>query len=288
MLIKPRFFTPAQAVGIYVDAQGLTATQCAVAQPDRVQWREYQALEDLSATELAADFFQRIQRQVGRRYIPLSIALADPWVHQVMLEFDSLPGKTGERDRLIHWRLGRDWQRDVEQYAISWQHLGEQAGRQWVVVQSIERQRLEPLVRQARAHGLMLSGIDAISNLLLNRLPVQDNTLLLHLQADYWSLSVTHDHGWPMYRRSTWQRLPETAQCEAFAAQLERMVVPVRPGQLARLILVCATEPPPALCETLAVRLGRAPEVLALPGVNHTSRAPEQRLAMQAVESLCH
>ncbi|MFP4610483.1 MAG: hypothetical protein ACLFQT_05615 [Thiohalophilus sp.] len=286
-MIKPQFFTPAQAVGIYVDAQGLTATQCAAAQPDRVQWREYQALEDGSASEPAGDFFQRVHRQVGRRYIPLSIALADPWVHQVMLEFDNLPGKTRERDSLIQWRLARDWQRDMQQYAISWQHLGEHAGRQWVVAQSIERQRLEPLVRQARAHGLMLSAIDAISNLLLNRLPAQDNTLLLHLQADYWSLSVTHDHGWPMYRRSTWERLPGPAQCEAFAAQLERMVVPVKPGRLERLVLVSATEPPPALCEALAARLGKAPDVLALPGVKHASRTPAERLAMQAVGSLC-
>lgn len=288
MLIRRGFFSPAQAVGIYVDAHGLTATLCDVEQPRRIRWREHQVVENLSDTVSVARFFGQVHQQVGKHYIPVSIALADPWCHQVILEFETLPPKTAECDTLIRWRLARDWQRDGEQHAISWQHLGTRDNRRWIVAQSIEHQRLTPLVQQAHQHGLMLSSVDTVSNLLLNRLKSPANTLLLNLQHDYWSLSLAGETGWPIYRRATWQTAPRAGQYEAFTAQLERMVVPLRPTRGGRLVLVSGMESDPELDEMLTKRLGSKPEVLTLPGNEQRGQTPEEQLAMQAAGNLCH
>lgn len=275
-------------MGIYVDANGLTAALCDVEKPHRTHWRQHQAVKDMSDAESLLRFFEQIHRQVGRRYIPVSIVLADPWVHQLMLEFETLPKKSTECDTLIRWRLARDWQRDDEHYAISWQYLGERESRQWIVAQSIEREQLDPLVQAARNHGLMLSGVDTASNLLLKHMKYQANSILLNLQTDHWSLSLTGERGWPVYRRATWQTAPHAGQYEGFAAQLERMVVAVRPEKIEQLVLVPGVEPEPELYEVLSKRLGQQPQILALPGDKTSPQTAQEQLAIQALGNLCH
>lgn len=289
---------------MYAGPRGLTAVQCERDRPQRVQWREQlvtekpatsppgQTAADTPARDGVADngqlaaFFGRIQARVKQAYVPLGIALADPWVHQVFLGFDSLPRKPAEREALIHWRLEKEWQRDAQQHALSWQALGEQDGREWIVAQTIERTRLEPLIRQAHAHRLMLSGIDSIGNLWLKRLSSAQNAALLHLQPDYWSLYVTNDRGWPVYRRSCWQALEEITRPEVFAAQLHRMLVSVRQAAPQQVVLA-GTPPSDELASALAERLGQ--EARGLTSSSGVRTLPqEELLASQAVGNLCH
>jgi hypothetical protein len=286
LLIKKKFFRPDMGIGIYQDRECITAVQADLAPPWHIRWREQQALSEPFDNQALERFFARLHRQAGRQYIPISIALADPWVHQVLLSFESLPGQTRERNTLINWRLERDWQRDAQQHAISWQWLGEQDNQQWVIVQSIEKNRLEPLQQQAREYGLILDSMDTIGNLLLNRISNPADTALLHLQPDYWSFYVTNNRGWPVYRRSKWEVPGEENGAEHFAAQLQRMLVSVGNMTPGRLMLAGnrTALDTNELVEILGRRLELKIESLDM---GHAD-TPGEQLAIQAVGNLCH
>lgn len=259
--------------------------------PGRIGWRDSLTFEESSANaplpaEQLVALFSRIRERIRQSYIPVGIALADPWVHQVVMGFESLPRRQQEREALIHWRLARDWQRDAEEYVISWQELGERDGQSQIIVQSIHRARLNPLVEQARAHGIMLSGIDTIGNLFFNRCDASTNSMLLYLQPEYWTVYLTDPQGQPVHRRSKWQSLVEEDAIEPFVAELERMQRSVNHAPPENLTVVCPGTMPADLETVLGRRLGITPQHFDLPGVPSGSQS--ELLAMQAVGNLCH
>lgn len=209
------------------------------------------------------DFFARVQHHLGSQYVPVSIALADPWVRQILLGFEDMPRNQGEREALIRWRLSKEWQLDPEHISLSWQYLGEQGGQHTVLAQTIDKEILDSLLRQLRQRKLMLLGIDSIGNYLFKHLQRHDRVLFIHLQPDYWTLYVTNELGWPIYRRSKWQTAPDSEPgIRAFTAQLERSIVSVMPESFNDIIIASDNILLQEIAEDIGQRLAVRPSFL--------------------------
>lgn len=275
-----------------MDQQGLSAVQCGDGEQRRLQWRESfttgQDLQNKNEIDRAMldTLFSRIQAQVGSAYVPITIALADPWVRQILLSFEALPRTRQERQALVQWRLAKEWQIDMEHATFSWQYLGEQDGHHAVLAQSVRRDLLEPLLQVAGNHKLMLTNIDAIGNYLLNRLEDTRDMIMIHVQPDYWSLYVTNQQGWPLYRRSKWQAAPDSgAALDVFAAHLERTAISVNRHKSKQIVLATDGLQADSLAGVLEKRFGIVPVMLPnLPCKGTAELSSRDVLAMQSLE----
>lgn len=292
MLNNTKLFRPVQRVGIYIDRDRLTAVQCGCDDGHRLHWRETVTTADDIQEKSGPDsttldeFFARLEAHVGSNFIPVSIALADPWIRQTLLTFEALPRSRQEREALVLWRLTKDWQLDPEQLTVSWQYLGEQDGQHAIVAQSVNRSLLEPLLRQAHNRKLMLIGVDAIGNYLLNKLDNPDDTVFVHIQPSYWSIYVTNRQGWPVHRRSKWQHAPDSdREIDVFAAQIERMVASINHESIKRVALSVDTDGAAELAQAIENRLGTTSVIIPASSCKTTEEFwPGEMLAMQTLE----
>ncbi len=287
-----KLFRPVQRVGIYVDRDRLTAVQCGCDDGRRLHWRETVTTADDIQEKSGPDntvldeFFARLEAHVGSDFIPINIALADPWIRQTRLTFEALPRSEQEREALVRWRLAKDWQLDSEQLTVSWQYLGEQNDQHAVVAQSVNRSLLEPLLLQAHSRNLMLVGVDAIGNYLLNKLDITGDTVFVHIQPAYWSIYVMNRQGWPVYRRSKWQHAPASEQTiDVFTAQIERMVVSVNHDSISQVALSVGANGAAELAQGIEKRFGTAPVIVPTSPCKTTEELRSgEMLAMQTLE----
>jgi hypothetical protein len=150
----------------------------------------------------------------------------------------------------------------------------------------MKREWLDSLLQAARHHKLMLTNVDAIGNCLLNSLEDTRDMILVHVQPDYWSLYITSQQGWPLYRRSKWQAAADSEDAmNVFAAHLERTAISVNRHKPRQIMLATDGSPADSLASSLEKRFGIVPVMLpTVPCKGPGKFSARDMLALQSLE----
>lgn len=236
---------------------------------------------------LLDDLMQQVRDQTRGGYIPVSVTLADPWVKQTLLAFETLPKNRSAIDRLIQWRLEKDWHFDMAKQQLRWQILGAQQNQQWVVAQTCSNALIVPLQDAARKYQLMLDSLDAAGNVLLNRLDTPHNTLLIIAQPDHWTVVLLDEQGWPRYRRAKWQSgMPDEQGLTAWTANIDRMLSSFHAIAIEQIILLDAEPESERVSAALQTRFNKpVNRIDSLPCRIGSDESPLHRMARLALEA---
>lgn len=242
---KLHFFNPKHKIGVFVSQKMLCAVQCNSSGESKEEWKvclnsELPFENNISQYDALLDeLFLQIRKQTNNEYIPLSVSFADPYIKQTLLSFETLPAKEKAKEQLITWRLEKDWHLDMSKESLVWQYLGQEKLKEWVLAQTVANTMLLPVLMHAHKHQLMLDDVDAIGNVLLNKIGLLNNKIVLVLEEGYWSLFLIDDNGWPRYQRAKWKSgFKDKQEVTAWVAQIDRILSTFQSFEVNEILLV--------------------------------------------------
>lgn len=180
--------------------------------------------------EILAQAMQRIAVAVPQAHWTLQIALPDPAAIFQVMEFDSLPKTSQEREAIARFRMEREWPA-VAQMECSFQVLDEEKGRALLLALAVQRSWMDCLREGCRAAGFVPSVTDISLNHIFNRFQDEiaggtSDGVLISLDADSWSILFWDRALRPRFSRSRWRdaNRENGADHEAIAQDVERLV----------------------------------------------------------------
>ncbi len=179
-------------------------------------------------TQPLAEALVPARERVGRRFVPVQLALPDPLVSSAVFELDEVPSRHRERRALAAWRLARDHQREPDELVCTAQYLGQEGERHLLLALGIER-RLREAVRAAlREAGLQARVVDAGAAYRFNhaRAALAPEAAWLVIEREYWSMMLWDAQRRPRYLRSAWRDRDADpgGEGEAILRELERAI----------------------------------------------------------------
>lgn len=288
MLSKFDFFNPKHKVGVFISQKMLCAVQCGSDYSGRrkEKWKVCLNSElpfESNITQyntLLDELFLQIRKQTNNEYVPLSVSFADPYIKQTLLSFEELPAKEEAREKLITWRLEKDWHLDMKKKSLVWQCFGYGKEKEWVLAQTVTATMLSPVSAYAQKHQLILDNIDAIGNILLNKIGLLNKKIVLVVEMDFWSLYLIGNNGLPHYQRAKWKSgFNDKKEVTAWVAQIDRVLSTFESFEADEILLVDNELDSLLISASLEERIGKP--VKNITGVNK-NMLPEESLALLA------
>ena len=237
--------TSKQCIGLALHRDGLVATEAErSAHGMRATWaRRFETGPCFDATgalrpEALGPALSGVAEHVGRRFLPLRVALPDPLVTMRVFELDALPAGYRARQDLAAWRMARDLDTRTEALVCTHQYLGEDTGRHLLLVVGVPGALMAGLGGSLKAAGVFAVHADAAAAHRFNATAARHEAhqAWLVLEADYWTLSISDEQSRLRHLRSRWRTPGGSLQEEMreVSEETERALLAYGQGNAAR------------------------------------------------------
>ncbi|NIR30372.1 MAG: hypothetical protein GWN84_13900 [Gammaproteobacteria bacterium] len=219
-------------------------------------------------TQPLAEALLAVRERIGRRFVPIQLALPDPVVSTAVFELEEIPPREQARRALAAWRLARDYQREPAELACTAQYLGRDGDRHLLLVFGIERRLREAVLAAVREAGLQVRVADAAAAYRFNhaRASLAPEAAWITMEGEYWSMMLWDAQRRPRYLRAAWRdRGPDPGgEAEAILRELERATRAYTASgrAVSHVQLTVPAEEREALLPVFAERLGESLEEL--------------------------
>lgn len=212
-----------------------------------------------------------------RRYLPLHVGLADPWLHLEVFELAQLPATPSRQTEFARWRLAEV--RRLGEVACASQTLGADGSQQLLLAMGMDAAARQTVAAALDAAGLVPWTLAACSARLFNACQARlahTASALIVLTPDCWSLWLCDSAGRPRQVRARWRNDEDARASTALAEDIERSIVAYVHGRTGRTVdrlLVVTADAEDPLIAALSARAPEACDMvpLMLPGGDATA-----------------
>ena len=259
------------------------------------------AVTDEATKQLTEIFTTIAERQ--EKTAPVSIALPDPVFMSRMLEFDDIPGRKSDQQRLVSWRLAREFNVDRESICCVFQSLGKLDNKHLMLGMALNKSWIESLKHAASLAGIVVSDISSGSRYQFNQWYAQcagsqQAGGLVVTTTGYWTLYIWDDSGCMRLLRSRWFGNGEKTGLDVMAAevalQIEQTIrafsSSVADYSIGQIFIAGEKTPVDALASALDARMHRKSIVLAADRGTFSSKdekIPVSQLLVSTMATVC-
>jgi|GEM_PF-5207782 len=158
------------------------------------------------------EIISTIGSKEGKHSSPIQVVLPDPIASTEVFSIDELPRSKISIDNLVHWRMCKNFHREVENTAFTYHIFGKENNAYLVYGLIVERALINTINSVFDRNKMIVNRIDTGANYRLNLLHdcLPDNhNALVTLEDEYWTLTIRDDIGRICLIRSRWYSQPE-------------------------------------------------------------------------------
>lgn len=174
---------------------------------------------------------ERLSALVPQGYWPLQIALPDPVAIVQVMQFDSLPEATHEREAIAKFRLEKEFPASIKMQCAT-QDISKPDKPGLLLSVFFQEAWLDCLKKACSAAGLLPSVIDLSLNHLFNRFydvikTVSGDGVLVFVEESSWSILIWDGDHRPRFVRSRWfdVGVEKNVEYELIVEDVERLIL---------------------------------------------------------------
>jgi len=162
----------------------------------------------LNNKEIMRNVVADVKGQIGKRYMKVNVALADPYLMTKVIETKHEPKTTGDMSDYLRWRIKNDYFIENNNMALSYQVLGGINDKKTILVQLCDKNLLQFITELFESNLIPLHTIDSSYSYIHNYLyQIGDNCrpdlLFLHFGKSWSVISFDNDF-MPQQIKSGW------------------------------------------------------------------------------------